>query len=460
MKTPVERESITKTGSSGKLPTEQLREALGSVISSDAELQSLAEHLARRWPSVMRHRRNVSPEQLPIPAAPVPWYGLARRADESSPIRPSRCLAYLAADYYLQDAGSLLALAAAAADTSSLAGLRVCDLCAAPGGKSTALVEAIGDGGFVLANEPIRSRIPALLFNLARTGSDRFAVSSLDPQQLADRAGGLFDVVLVDAPCSGQALLSRGRQSASAMSARQITHSAARQNRILDAALRLLREGGQLVYSTCTFAEAENETQVRRLIANGDAECQPVDRLGPYTSTESGCYRLWPHRHACAGSFAASLRGLADHRVKIRSQRRKPERPPTDLSQWYDALDESTRLKTIDSVVVGWPSDMPEWVDELAIAGPELAHRTGQTWKPSHAAALRRFDRGRCREVCAVDADVAKRFLMGETIPCLGGGWQVIRWAGRPLGWVKSSGSIGKNHLPSAARISGEILGE
>ncbi len=455
MKTPIE-----KTSPGGDLPTAQLREALGSIPFSEAGLRSLAEHLSRRWPSVLRHRREVSPERLPMPTEPVPWYGLARRGEESSTIRPSRCLAYLAADYYLQDAGSLLALAAIDADTSPLAGLRICDLCAAPGGKSTALVEAIGDSGFLLANEPIRSRIPALLFNLVRTGSDRFAVSSLDPQQLADRLGGVFDVVLVDAPCSGQALMSRGRQSASAMSEKQIAHSAARQNRILDAALRLLRHGGRLIYSTCTFAEAENEAQVRRLVDGGPLETVPVQRLQAYASIEPGCYRLWPHLHACAGSFAASLRAIAGHDVNVRPKRSKPQKPPTDLTEWFDDLGDSTRLKTIDSVVVGWPSDTPEWVDELAIAGPELAHRTGQTWKPSHAAALRRFDRGRCREVCDVDVDLAKRFVAGDTIPCVGGGWQVIRWAGRPLGWVKSSGSIGKNHLPSAARISGEILGE
>jgi 16S rRNA C967 or C1407 C5-methylase (RsmB/RsmF family)/NOL1/NOP2/fmu family ribosome biogenesis protein len=448
------------TKQSGDLPTAPLRAALGSIPFSDAQLQSLAEHMTRRWSSVLRHRRNVLPEQLPITTEPVPWYDLARRGDEASPIKPSRCLAYLAADYYLQDAGSLLALAAVGADTPSLSGLRVCDLCAAPGGKSTALVEAIGDSGFVLANEPIRSRIPALLFNLARTGSDRFAVSGLDPQQLADRVGGAFDVVVVDAPCSGQALMARGRQSASAMSEKQIVHSAARQNRILDAAVRLLREGGRLIYSTCTFAEAENEAQVRRLVGLGSVETLPVDRLDPYASMEPGCYRLWPHLDACAGSFAASLRGFAGDPETVRWQRRRPDKPPTDLTQWFDGLDDSTRLRTIDSVIVGWPSDMPEWVDDLAIAGPELAHRTGQTWKPSHAAALRRMDRGRCRQIVPVDVDSAKRFVAGETIPCPRVGWQVIGWQGRPLGWVKANGTIGKNHLPPAARIRGEILGE
>ena len=167
---------------------------------------------------------------LPLPTTPVPWYALGHRPMVESP-KPSRFLCYAAGDYYVQDAGSLLALAALGADTSALRGQLICDLCAAPGGKASALVEAIEAGrqdgaGFVLANEVIRSRIGALQMNLARTGSDRFAVSNLDPDALADRLSGVFDIVVVDAPCSGQAMVGRGTQKVSALSKNQIQHSA------------------------------------------------------------------------------------------------------------------------------------------------------------------------------------------------------------------------------------------
>ena len=416
----------------------------------------------QRRSSALRLRRHADVE-LPFATEAIPWYRLGRRAIDPT-ARPSRWLSYATADYYLQDAGSMLALAACDADGDLLAteatdGLLVCDLCAAPGGKASALLEAIGDNGFLLANEPIRSRIAPLAYHLARTGSDRFAISSIDPDQLADRLSGVFDLVLVDAPCSGQALLSRGRQTASALSQRQIAHSAARQRRILIAATRLLREGGRLIYSTCTFTEEENEQQVACLIDQGLARHHPVDRLTPYESVAGSpaCYRLWPHRHRCAGSFAASLEvARADDQHAKRSwKRQRGDKPPTAIDRWFDVDAEPCRLKLLDSVVFAWPADAPAWIDELATAGPEILHRTGQTWKPAHAAALRRVDRFACRQSIEVDAATAKIFLSGQSITSDCDGWQVVRYRQKPLGWIKASQGTGKNQLPAAARMIG-----
>jgi len=296
---------------------DQLRASLGAIRLSESELKEFGESLGRRHGSVLRRRVGVDLEQVLAPeigfrlGPRVPWYDLAHAvipAGDHQPCRPSHSIAYAAGDFFLQDAGSLLALAACGADQDVLGGMLVCDLCAAPGGKASALVEAVGPSGFVLANEPVHGRLAALAFNLTRTGSDRWGVSSSDPETLADRLGGVFDSVLVDAPCSGQALLSRGKQSASALSEKQIRHSAARQRRILDAATRLLRPGGKLVYSTCTFAAEENETQVNRLIEQDGLRPSAVDRLSPYASDVApASYRLWPHRDACAGGFAACL---------------------------------------------------------------------------------------------------------------------------------------------------------
>ena len=107
---------------------------------------------------------------------------------------------------------------------------------------------------------------------------------------------------------------------------------------------------------------------------------------------------------------------------------------------------------------MGWPDDAPPWVESIAVAGPELAHRTGQTWKPAHAAALRRVET--CAAACHVDldAEASKRYLRGETIAVEMDGWQVARYRGRPLGWIKGSRGIGKNHLPASARTRGELV--
>lgn len=443
--------------------TDQLVDALGDV-ELPGDIADFAGALLQPKRNVIRRRREVAVDDLPLQTASIPWYRLGHR-----PIgeiaKPSRLLAYAAGDYYVQDAGSLLALATAEADGLELRGKLICDLCAAPGGKASALVEALhadsqhaGEaGGFVLANEVISSRLGALKMNLARTGSDRFAVSSLDPEKLADRLSGVFDIVLVDAPCSGQAMVGRGKQRVSSLSEKQIQHSAQRQSRILDAAIRLLRDGGKLAYSTCTFAEAENEAHARKLIKEGIAEPDDLERLAPY-ETEPACYRLWPHLHACAGSFASSLR-IHDGGQPTQRRRfgRDRERVFVDMTQWYGDLAETTRLQTLDSVIMGWPADAPDWVDEVSVGGPELAHRTGQTWRPSHAAALRRVPRAESLHSFEVDDQAAKVYLRGEPIECSGVGWNVVRLEGRPLGWIKGDGKVGKNHLPTASRIQGEL---
>ncbi len=507
-----------------------IRDTIGEVGLDEGELRALVDALGVRHPAVLRVRRGVTAGELPFDLAAVPWYGLASRplaggesdgvpgsqqaggeetgdgdasGDTScgSPPRPSRSLHYAAGDFYLQDAGSLLALAACEADReipcwfpADRAAL-ACDLCAAPGGKATALVEAIGERGFVLANESIASRVPPLAYNLARTGSDRYAVASADPARLAERLAGVFDLVLVDAPCSGQALMSRGRQSESSIASRQIEHSAARQRRILASAVELLRPGGMLVYSTCTFAEAENEAQMRQLRESFGMEPVAVPRLAPYASDSpdaDGCYRLWPHRHATAGSFAAVMRrpGLAaevggaesnrldataigaraaDATAKKRrpKKRRKgnlqdsPEglgKGPAgevtagDLESWFGRVDR-VRLQPVGGSLIGWPDDAPDWAESVALSGPELAYRTGRTWKPAHGAAVRRGASSRRPKTVALDTEAATRFLAGEPIPLSERGWHVVTWRGRPLGWVKGDGRQGKNHLPAAARV-------
>ncbi|MCH5377771.1 MAG: RsmB/NOP family class I SAM-dependent RNA methyltransferase, partial [Planctomycetes bacterium] len=380
-------------------PLDEVTGMLGGV-EVPGDLQAFVRAMHEPHGNILRRRREIPPEDLPMPTEPIPWYKLGLRPTVSSP-KPSRTLAYAAADYFVQDAGSLLALSAARADDTLLDGPLICDLCAAPGGKASALVEAVEacsgrmPGAFVLANEVIRSRLGPLSLNLARTGSDRYAISSLDPESLASQLPGVFDVVLVDAPCSGQTLLARGKQTRSSLSTHQIEHNASRQRRILDAAVALLRDGGILVYSTCTFAEAENEKQVKRLVDQGQASPHPRAALEGYRSEEA-CYRLWPHLHRCAGAFTAVLQihgGSASSRI--------PRRPasgvksPVDLNPWFGSIDSEIRLWQSDSILMGWPSEVPDWVELVAVAGPELAHRTGQTWKPAHAAALRRVDRGR-----------------------------------------------------------------
>ena len=461
----------------------EIRDAIQHCVAGIAipgGVDAMVAAMSERHSSVPRmHRNRFSPESaadsLPFLTEPVPWYPLGRRVTEPE-IRASRYLAYAGGDYYLQDAGSLLAIAAAGCDGESLRDKTVCDLCAAPGGKASAILEAVGEIGFLLANEPIRSRLAPLKYNLARTGSGRYAISSLDPETLAKRLGAVFDCVVVDAPCSGQALLSRGRQNESATSIKQIEHSAARQNRILDAAIALLRHDGLLVYSTCTFAHAENEAQVNRLIQRGDAGAEDIATLEKY-QTDPGCFRLWPQSHRCAGAFASAVRSKLDSgeaRAKKSDQKKSRQTkadniPPADMDRWFHQAALETMTISVDgSVAFGYAADAPSWAGRVAVAGPELAYRTGKTWKPSHEAAMRTtaaplIELPLARASTELSLEQAQAYVNGGTVERItdrsesSAGWMVVTYGGRPLGWVKSDGRIGKNHLPTSARMTGLV---
>ncbi|EMI57407.1 methyltransferase RsmF C-terminal domain-like protein [Rhodopirellula sallentina] len=471
-----------------------------NVLRMRSEALQSAERLAsnelRTW---LREKRD---------ARAVDWYPTAIEAPDDL-ARPSRTIDYAAGEFYLQDSGSLLALAAAQADTFQLRGKLICDLCAAPGGKASGLLEAIDEPyhvdqsqprGFLLANEPILTRIAPLSYNLARTGSDQYAISNEDPESLAEKLPGLFDLVLVDAPCSGQALVAKGKQSPTALQFTHIELNRARQNRILAAAEKLLRPGGTLIYSTCTFAVKENEAQVQFMIDHLGLTPAPVQRLAKYQTDLLNppnedvlrcSYRLWPHRTACAGSFAASLakplgdeppdydrdRKEASWRRSTTSRSRDQSMVPREAIDQLPFLvrpdDPRHHLQLRDWIIDATAPDAPDWVQEESFRGPEIAHRAGSTWKPSHASAIRHTAAIEGLPSIEVDDETALKYLTGETIPIDNPnspsadgasdgasddapnqtGWQIVRHRGRPLGWIKSNGRIGKNHLARHARM-------
>ncbi|MFG0267478.1 MAG: SAM-dependent methyltransferase [Rhodopirellula sp. JB055] len=469
------------------LSAEQVASAIAPIELPGDELGQLAAAMSQRHANVMRVRRDrVQAFRMNRDngesQSDVPWYPLAVAIPAD--FRASRSIDFAAGEFYLQDAGSLLALAAAEAHTDSLSVQLVCDLCAAPGGKATGLLEAIGHDGFLLANEPIRSRVAPLAYNLSRTGSDRYAVSCEDPDALAEKLPGVFDTILIDAPCSGQALLSRGRQSKGAVNESMVATNAARQQRILTAAHKLLRPGGTIVYSTCTFAVAENEAQVDWMTRELQMQPSPVDALSDYQSSLTECgYRVWPHRDGCAGAFAARLdkpsdpessddaaefaeaefaeapwllrRGVLQSEQPLDSACDELIRSVLGTCSETETDGTSVLLRQRDWIAEAFCKGAPEWVKQDWTMGPEVAHRTGQTWKPSHACALRHTDDPFTANAGRIELDDAQAatYLAGGTVPTDRRGWQIVQHRGRPLGWVKADGRIGKNHLPTHARM-------
>ena len=184
---------------------------------------------------------------------PVPWsreaYALPAESDAGSTIL------HEAGAFYLQEPGAMLP----AAVLDAQPGEKVLDLCAAPGGKSTQIGTAMKGEGLLVCNEPVQKRTRILSGNIERIGLPNTIVTCAWPAQLADQWPEGFDAVMVDAPCSGEGMFRRVPESRREWSEEQARGCAQRQREILDSAARLVRPGGRLVYSTCTYNPEENE---------------------------------------------------------------------------------------------------------------------------------------------------------------------------------------------------------
>jgi len=303
---------VTQTRRKRRRPTEATVSlpALLEGLLPPAEWGQLEQALLSRPPKAIRLRPAAAFGQAgdlapPFPTEPVPWYSGGCFCPTTE--QPGRFLAHAAGAYFVQDAGSMLALRLLDAQP----GEAIADLCAAPGAKAAAILETVGPGGgLLLANEPIRGRLPPLIYNLARVGFPRFVVTATDPEQLESVWAERFAAVLVDAPCTGQTLVGKGRQSLAAFTSARVAHAAARQRRILAAAAQLVQQGGRLVYSTCTLAAEENEQVIADFLRRHDHwQEEPVAVLARWRSPLApGGYRLYPHRDRCAGAYAVRLR--------------------------------------------------------------------------------------------------------------------------------------------------------
>ncbi len=234
--------------------SETLRQILDPIVLSDARLVSIEAALSRYADRCIRLRTDRRNEELPFASEAVPWYPPGRwildfldspidvSAIRSRRLLHSRCR-ILVGDQFV----------AGAAASDDLRFVRCTRW------KSLGDLGGPGAGRFLVGQRTHTNACRILRWSLERTENPRFAISQWDPEELAQQFPGCFDSVLVDAPCSGQTLVSRGKRSDNAYDRAQIDHSAQRQRRILESAIRLLKPGGRLVYSTCTFATAENE---------------------------------------------------------------------------------------------------------------------------------------------------------------------------------------------------------
>ena len=257
----------------------------------------------------------------PFPTEPVLWAENGRYYEEG--LQPARDPYYYAGLYYIQEPSAM----APAALLPVEPGDRVLDVCAAPGGKSTELGARLKGQGLLFSNDISSSRAKALLKNLELSGVPGICVSSEAPERLAELLPGFFDKILVDAPCSGEGMFRRDERMVKDWESRGPAYYGPIQRQILRAAAEMLRPGGVMVYSTCTFSRYEDEEAVLDLLAQcPELELDPIPLFPGAVSGFGldGCVRLFPHKLRGEGHFVARLRKKAGEERRRQSQRRKP----------------------------------------------------------------------------------------------------------------------------------------
>lgn len=383
---------------------------------------------------------------------PVPWAENARYLplDSAAGAHPL----HEAGAWYLQEPSAM----AAAAALRPLPGERVLDLCAAPGGKSTQLAAYMEGRGLLVCNEPVPSRAQILSRNIERMGIVNAVVVSALPEDLSPRWPDYFDKILVDAPCSGEGMFRRHPETMAQWNSASPAGCAQRQLQILSHAARMLRPGGRLLYSTCTFSEAENEGVIEAFLAE-HPDFSPVPFALPGLPPCTGTLRLWPHEIQGEGHFAALLQ-RADGAPESSGNRRAP----ADFAVPDPAMLEESRAFLREHFakapepgllfagrLVQPPDTLPplKGIKTLRL-GLHLGEAKGKLFLPDHALALALPG----LRLAPVDEAAARSYQAGHPLPAPDGlrGWVIPALEGMQLGWAKASDGQMKNHYPKGLR--------
>ena len=374
--------------------------------------------------------------------------------------------------YYVQEAASQFVGCLLQGGPTS--GARILDLCAAPGGKTTLYASLVGRGGLVVANEIDRRRASVLADNVRKWGTGNVVVTTCEPHAVCD-CEAWFDVVAVDAPCSGEGMFRKDPAARGEWSENNVRQCAARQDNILREAWRALRPGGTLIYSTCTFNRDEDEGSLERMLAwAGDevAAPYPVDvdpawgivegEVGPFRT-----FRFFPHRTVGEGFFAAVARKAPDApgRQRLPKGRRSMVAPADrasagELRRWVREPDRMV-FGTVAGTGYAWYGEQAEAVKTLSEALPVICSGValGQLFKgrlkPDPAQAF--FDgleRGAV-PVAGLDDEQALRYLRRQEVAAgaLAEGVNLVTARGRALGFAKRIGARVNNMYPNSLRI-------
>ena len=398
----------------------------------------------------------------------VSWANEAYYFDEN--VRPGKHPYHEMGLYYIQEPSAM----SAAALLAPKPGMRVLDLCAAPGGKSTQLATYLGDSGLLVSNEINTQRSRILSQNIERMGIKNAIVTNEDSFVLASHFPGFFNAIQVDAPCSGEGMFRKLPEAIEQWSMENVAICAARQKEILDNAAVMLKPGGMIVYSTCTFSREENEDVI---------ECF-LERHPDFTLEEME--RFWPHKVDGEGHFVAKLvrRGCVDTDLKADRKTKKNKNSKNRKNETKPALTKENMKLLSEFLDETISEDMAAWIknSRLVMFGEQLyrlpdmevdikglkVQRAGlhigefkkQRFEPSHSLALA-LKISEAKNVVKLTCDNPQTigFFNGQSVmlsdeqaaECKKG-WALVCVDGYPAGWGKVNGAQVKNHYPKGLR--------
>ena len=414
--------------------------------------------------------------------SPVPW---CREGFYYSPqTRPGRHPFHEAGVYYIQEPSAMAVVSL----LDPKPGERALDLCAAPGGKTTQIGGRLRGDGLLVSNEIHPARAKILSQNVERMGIANAVVTNESSGALSRRFPGFFDCIVVDAPCSGEGMFRKDEQARAQWSEEAVKLCAARQQEILDDAALMLRPGGRMVYSTCTFSPEEDEEGIASFLerhpefsivqAPGERKLPGLQKARPEWSKKggpelSGAFRIWPHRAAGEGHFLALLTKTGEQNggQKYRAPKFFDDREALRLLMDFfeetltpagmEALGLETggekNLVLFGDQLYRVPGGTPD-LDGLRVLRPGLHLGTlkKKRFEPSHALALfLKPDMVKQSVSYPADGREIAEYLKGGTLPQPEGmsGWVLVCVERYSLGWAKAAAGTLKNHYPKGLRI-------
>lgn len=413
---------------------------------------------------------------VPFPVTPIPW--VKNAYFYPADVRPSRCPLYQAGLYYLQEPSAMTPASCLPAEPGDV----VLDLCAAPGGKATALGSALKGEGLLVANDISASRARALLRNLELFGVTNSLIVNETPARLLERFPAYFSKILLDAPCSGEGMFRKEEALAKDWTPEKSRELSKIQRELILQAADMLRPGGLLLYSTCTFAPTEDEGVVSWLLENRpDMKLLEIPQHSGFSPGIPGwgngmeslkqCVRLFPHKIDGEGHFMALLKkdGTGDN---IRESVKTRTDPATEkwLRLFFDEIGLRTlggkpfdfsRVETKGDKVYYLPSDSADFRGLVFLRnGLYLGDLKKNRFEPSQpfALALHKGDVEGTISLPVSDPRL-ERYLKGETLPIAPGeaahgkGWHLLCVEGWPLGFGKLINQTLKNKYPAGWRL-------